>query len=283
MASAISKNAVIIERCALCKIDLKGRFSYLDEEFMSLTGYSDEELLGKSISKILDADSGELIRSLVTDRNHYDTFFDSVKLTVITKQNRKLSLCAVVSLNFIGGNPVNLQMILTKASGASRTEIYANPDQTSSDFLSNLSEMDDFKNLNELLQLILGFAGAGQLGIYDYDSSTMSLKKSVNDENDAQYANSEMPSTSIVHLMVADSGNKYSFTDEKAIQKAIEKSGSAPQEFITSFITNSNNQYVLRFIYDDKIEGNEAVAAVTKAAIGSKILQKLIDLIDNID
>jgi len=76
MASAVSKNAVIIERCALCKIDLKGRFAYLDEEFMSLTGYSDEELLGKPISKILDADSGELIRSLVTDRNHYDTFLD---------------------------------------------------------------------------------------------------------------------------------------------------------------------------------------------------------------
>ncbi|MCH9024171.1 MAG: PAS domain S-box protein [candidate division Zixibacteria bacterium] len=283
MASAISKNAVIIERCALCKIDLKGRFAYLDEEFMSLTGYSDEELLGKSISKILDADSGELIRSLVTDRNHYDTFFDSVKLTLITKQNRKLSLCAVVSLNFIGGNPVNLQMILTKASSSGRSEVYAGPDQASLDFLLNLSEIDDFNNLNELLQSMLGFAGAGQLGIYDYDKSTISLKISVNDENNAKYTNSEMPATSIVHLMVADSGNKYSYTDDKAVQKAIEKSGSAPQEFVTSFITNSNNQYVLRFIYDDKIEGKEAVAAVSKAAIGSKILQKLIDLIGNID
>ncbi|MEE8404544.1 MAG: hypothetical protein V3S17_04045, partial [candidate division Zixibacteria bacterium] len=149
--------------------------------------------------------------------------------------------------------------------------------------LSILSEMDDFKNLNELLESILGFAGAGQLGLYDYDNSTMSLKISANDENNAQYANSEMPSTSIVQLMVADSGNKYSYTDEKAVQKAIEKSGIAPQEFITSFITNSNNQFVLRFIYDDKIEGSEAVAAVNKAAIGSKILQKLIDLIGNID
>lgn len=283
MASAVSKNAVIIERCALCKIDLKGRFTYLDDEFMLLTGYIDEELLGKPISKILDADSGELIRSLVTDRNHYDTSFDSVKLTLITKQNIKLSLCAVVSLNFIGGNPVNLQMILTKASGIGRSEVYATPDQTSLDFLSNLSEIDDFRNLNELLQSILGFAGAGQLGIYDYDKSTMSLKISVNDENNAKFTNSEMPATSIVHLMVADSGNKYSYTDDKAVQKAIEKSGSAPQEFVTSFITNSNNQYVLRFIYDDKIEGKEAVAAISKATIGSKILQKLIDLIGNID
>ena len=283
MASAISKNATIIERCALCKIDLKGRFAFLDEEFMSLTGYRDEELLGKPISKILDAESGELIRGLVTDRNHYDTFFDSVKLTLITKQNRKLSLCAVVSLNFIGGNPVNLQMILTKAGGSGRSEVYAAPDQSSLDFLSNLSEMDDFKNLNELLQAILGFAGAGQLGIYDYDNSTMSLKMSVNDENNAQYANSEMPATSIVHLMVADSGNSYSYTDDKAVQTAIEKSGSAPQELATSFITNSNNQYLLRFIYDDKIEGKKAVAAVSKADIGSKILQKLIDLIGNID
>ena len=283
MASAVSKNAVIIERCALCKIDLKGRFAYLDEEFMSLTGYGDEELLGKPISKILDADSGELIRSLVTDRNHYDTSFDSVKLTLITKQNIKLSLCAIVSLNFIGGNPVNFQMILTKASRAGRTEAYSAPDESYQELLSNLSEIDDYKNLNELLQSILGFTGAGQLGIYNYDNSTMSLMISVNDENNAKYTNSEMPATSIVHLMVADSGNNYSFTDDKAVQKAIEKNGSAPQEFVTSFITNSNNQHVLRFIYDDKIEGKEAVAAVDKAAIGSKILQKLIDLIGNID
>ncbi len=282
MASAISKNAVIIERCALCKIDLKGRFAYLDEEFMSLTGYSDEELLGKPISKILDRESGELIRSLVTDRNHYDTFFDSVELTLITKQNNMVSLSAVVSLNFIGGNPVNLQMILIKASRSNRTEAYSAPDESYRELLLSLSEIDDFRNLNKLIPAVLSFTGAGQLGIYEYDDGTLSLKISANDENKANYANSEMPATSVVHVMVADSGQKYSFADDKAVQKAIEKSGSAPQEFITSFITNSNNQFVLRFIYDDKIEGKEAVAAVNKADLGSKVLQKLIDLIGDI-
>jgi hypothetical protein len=186
-------------------------------------------------------------------------------------------------LNFIGGNPVNLQIILTKAATSARTEAYTAPDERSSEFLSSLAEMDDFKDFNKLLKSVLIYTGSGQLGIYSYDKSSLALKIHINDENNAKFANSEISETSVVHLLVADSGQEYSFTDDKSVQRAIEKSGNAPHEFVTSFIAVSNKQYVLRYIFDEKIEGKEAVEAVKRAGRGSRILQKLIDLIGKID
>ena len=99
-------------RCAVCKIDLKGRFVYLDEKIESLLGYTKEELFGQSFLDFLDDSSKQLVEKLLAQRNHYETFFDTTRITAFNRSREALAMRAVVSLNFIAGNPVNYQLII---------------------------------------------------------------------------------------------------------------------------------------------------------------------------
>ena len=65
MATQVSTRSVGFRRCAVCKVDLKGRFVYIDEEIENLLGYTKEELFGKSLSDFLDETSIVLLEQLL--------------------------------------------------------------------------------------------------------------------------------------------------------------------------------------------------------------------------
>ncbi|MGH8015628.1 MAG: PAS domain-containing protein, partial [Candidatus Zixiibacteriota bacterium] len=113
MNNALSKEFIVLQRCAVCKIDLKGRFAFIDEEFLELTGYTYEELLGKPLSGVLDSAGQHLINQLLSERSHYETVYDSAPMTFIDKNRQPIRVTVIMFLNFIGGNPVNFQLIIT--------------------------------------------------------------------------------------------------------------------------------------------------------------------------
>ena len=58
-----SHSEIGFKRCAVCKIDLKGRFVYIDERTEHLLGLTKEDLFGKNIIEFLDEPSQKLSNS----------------------------------------------------------------------------------------------------------------------------------------------------------------------------------------------------------------------------
>ncbi|MFH2036685.1 MAG: PAS domain-containing protein [Candidatus Zixiibacteriota bacterium] len=101
-----------IKRCAVFKLNLVGQFVFVDEKTEQMLKIKGEQLFGKSIQDFVDIQSYELILALLNNRNHYETFFESVLLKFIDSDNREHLHHSVISLSFIAGNPANYQIIV---------------------------------------------------------------------------------------------------------------------------------------------------------------------------
>ncbi len=160
-----SSSAIGLKRCAVCKIDLKGRFVYLDEKIEDLLGYTREDLFGKSLLDFVDEPSQKLIEQLLSHRNHYETFFDSTSITLYDQSRNPVTARAVVSLNFIAGNPVNYQLIIDQADldssqAASRTQ------SPYDSIVENILAIDGALDWRQLLQVICRCTKARQACVY---------------------------------------------------------------------------------------------------------------------
>ena len=91
MATSSVSASVNLHRCALCKIDLKGKIVYVDDKIEALLGYSKEELFGKSFSDFLDKSSKALIDQLFSQRNNYEIFYDATNLTILNREKKAIT------------------------------------------------------------------------------------------------------------------------------------------------------------------------------------------------
>jgi PAS domain S-box-containing protein len=115
MPGTISCEKQVSAACAVFKIDLKGRFVYIDDETEELFGLTREELFGKSIYDFISNDSHQVLDTILGQHKRYESFFESFPLTIREGDGRFSRLDAVITLNFISGNPVNYQFILLSA------------------------------------------------------------------------------------------------------------------------------------------------------------------------
>ncbi len=104
--------------CAVFKIDLKGRFVYVDDETEELFGLSREELFGKSLYDFISPESHRLINDVFGRHARYELFYEAVPLVIRSHDGQFRRLEAVLTLNFISGNPVNYQFILRLSDAA---------------------------------------------------------------------------------------------------------------------------------------------------------------------
>ncbi|GEM_PF-1507559 len=102
-----------LTRCPVFRIDLKGRFVNVDDLTEKFLGQPSDYYFGKNISEFLDEPSNLSMQEILASGRHFETFFKSVNLTFINTNNEQIQAGAIVSLNFIGGNPSNFQFILT--------------------------------------------------------------------------------------------------------------------------------------------------------------------------
>ena len=100
-------------RCAVIKIDFNCRFVYIDEYAERLFGLPSENLFGQSIKDVLEEESYTLLLSVLPSQNHYESFFEATRLTLIDARGDRHELDIIISLNFIAGNPANYQIIFS--------------------------------------------------------------------------------------------------------------------------------------------------------------------------
>ncbi len=251
-------------RCAVCKIDLKGRFVYVDDKIESLLGHTKEHLFGKELQNFLEVPSRELIKDLLAGRNHYETFYDSVRIILIDSQSRHVPARAVIWLNFIAGNPVNFQLVLDPEP----------PGQISSPDAGNVAYqvfLDEFMaqecmSLNrECLELIRQFTGAIRAAVYVVHGDSLEPRLGCTAENPDAFDFESIPDPGNVHRHVAATGCDYAFTDEACVRAAIENDGSAPDEYVTSLVLPDRGEYLLRLAFPENMSPEAAEGAVARA------------------
>jgi len=267
-----SKVRAQIKRCAVCKIDLKGRFVYIDDEIEKILGHTKEELFGKSFLDFLDESDHEVINEILVQRNHFETFFESTEIHLLNRDRMSIPAGVVVSLNFIAGNPVNFQIVINThrerlvESGASAE----NSSETDT-FLKELLACGLPVSREEFARLAREYTSAEAVFIYENDNNALKYSAGT-----PPIENNQQDITPLLERLTRDE-SEYNFTDGEAVKKAIECEGSAPQEYIARVISPiCAIRLTLRFIFNDNIETDKAAAVCTRAELTVRLAEAVL-------
>ncbi len=253
MVDTRSANIDTIKRCAVCKIDLKGKFVYVDCEIERLIGHSKEKLFGKSFLDYLDEPSQIVLNHLIQQRNHYETYYDSVSIVLISAGKRPIKATAIFSLNFIAGNPANFMVIITPTELPS-TPATAKDSESFQLFLESIVETGGVGDWRTFLDRIRYFASARDAALYVLSNENLEPLCAVTRESGSEFAFALIPELVDQHREVLSSGNNFDFTDHDQYGAAVEKNGSAPSEYIARIAFDQNHVYLLRLIFDEEID-----------------------------
>jgi PAS domain S-box-containing protein len=120
-------------RCAVLKIGLKGRFVYVDDRAEELLGYTREALFGKSILDYLSPESNDALERFIHRRTRFESSYEILPLAIRDRDGSFRRFDAIISLNFVNGNPVNYQIIVQPPDATRRETVAAQPGETASD------------------------------------------------------------------------------------------------------------------------------------------------------
>ena len=278
MTNQLASQAIGLTRCAVCKIDMKGRLVYVDDRIEQLLGRTRENLFGKPLHDFVDRRSQELIDRILDQRNHYDTFYDAAEITLVDADGQARPAAAVVSLNFIAGNPVNFQLVLNPTPTGTTLVRHPVSDDDLKDLVTALLEVDSLADWKKFLGILCHFAGVAQAAVYVIGEESLELRSAASDDASASFAFKSIPGTNGIHQQVARTGEEYSVIDQAAVQNAIEQYGDAPGEFIVRLEFGENRQYLLRLVFTENVNRALAAKSIADTRFALSIMQKLVSL-----
>lgn len=195
----------IAVHCAVFKIDLKGRFVYIDDEVEELLGASLEELFGRPLGEYISTKSRQLLEDILARHNRYDTFYDAITLGVKLRDGEFHSFNAVITLNFIAGNPVNYQVILLPQ----QSDDCAQPSNFERRFLALLgSEVEDIP-IDEVAEIFCRVGGYNRADCYLPDDAGQLVSVGSYPKQEAGFA-----APAYIELFSIEPRNRYSFRNE---------------------------------------------------------------------
>lgn len=232
-----------VSRCAVCRIDLKGRFVYVDDGIERLMGFTREELFGKLFLDFVEEADKARVQSVLRQHNKYETNYDSLRVLLRNRKGEIISATALIALNFIAGNPVNYQVIIDTERTAAQTEDKDDENIKLRLLTQSLLEADTLNFAQKCVESLYTYFGTETCLIYHI----------VNGEPHAIYAKDSNPKSGIRVIAepkkllkwVATSDEEYSVADTEQVRRAIERAGVAPSEFICKFAL-SDEHYLLR-------------------------------------
>lgn len=274
-SNTVASTLTGFSRCAVCKIDLKGRFVYVDSEVERILGYTEEELIGKSLFEFLDQSSNELMENLLTCRNHYEKFYDTTYITIINRNKKKKSVRLVASLNFISGNPVNYQLILdTYHQPDSIIEIPTKRDR-SRNFIEKLANLEKGTDIEQYLPILKQFSEASMVCLYKLDDNQLELISTAPFNTIKDKNHSKALKTGKFYYDIYENDTDYSYSDRNKVAEAIEIYGHAPDEFVTTLTLNTREKYLIRFIFNQSTDHRKVVRSEKNIRNSIKILKHL--------
>ncbi len=157
-----------ITRCAVCKIDLKRRFTYIDDHTEELLQATREELFGKPFVDSLDPTDQPALNELFARYSRYEATFDAIRVTLVGKAGLRTPVKIIVSMNFIGGSPVNYQIVINpEEASAPLAGAQANYDHESLlAMLTTLVQTGENPDWHTLAPVLRELAGVPAVQVY---------------------------------------------------------------------------------------------------------------------
>ncbi len=267
-----------LSRCAVCKIDLKGKFVFIDEQIEQLLKESKENLFGKPLHDFLDENSAALLDTILNVRNNYETFYDTTTLNFINKENQLFCLKVVTTLNFIAGNPVNFQLIIDCENSISQPiQSYSVDEKEMLDIVSTL-DAETLSDTHLLIKFFHNLSKADSSAMYFVNENQLELVTTSETSDLENIIERTLTETSQIHFDYAESGNVYSFLNEKDVSTAIETYKKAPNEFLMSLHLANDVSCLLRMNYpiDYKISQLEKIFRQLLLAVS--VVEKILSL-----
>ncbi len=175
MATATTDVGARISRCAVCKIDQKGRFVFADEEAERLFGAPQVELFGRPLKDSLDAEDHGVIDEITGGFSRFETRYDTTHVTFIDQAGKRVPASVIVSQNFIAGNPVNYQIVIKPDALKQDTQAVGAGSSDDSEFLEFLLQFDPNRQMQELTDRVQRFTSAEKVGLFDLASEPPAL------------------------------------------------------------------------------------------------------------
>ena len=70
------------------------------------------DLFGRPLTDFLDLRDQAMVEEVTSQFNHYETFYDAARVTLVDSRENRRQALLIISLNFDAGNPVNFQIIM---------------------------------------------------------------------------------------------------------------------------------------------------------------------------
>ncbi len=266
MTNSASSKCDFIKRCAVCKIDLKGRFVYVDGEVEKLFGFPREELFGKPIQDFVCNNSRQAIEHLFSQRNNYEICYNTLNLSFKNADNNTVKVSTVVSLNLISGNPVNYILIFTSFEDELCEPENISNNNEYSDNLKALLQIGKDVDISKNLEHICSFTNTKHICMYFINGEKLELRYIVDhDERDF-----DIPEPVVLHHKVAETGETYDFTNSEI------------DDFLKEYICRlqvSESEYVLlRFMYDNNLDDESYKDILDRTKLSILLLERLYSL-----
>jgi PAS domain S-box-containing protein len=263
-----------VKRCAVCKIDLKGRFVFVDDASEQLFGRTKEELFGRLLVNFVSEADHDVLKLILNHRNHYESFFERTPLHLVGADGSLTSAIVVISLNFVAGVPVNFQIIIytDEAEQMNSSDDVSVDEETLLDAALAFDE-EDWSKLTPMLRK---FTDADWAIVYWSVDDRLEPWACCSRVEPLSAAIETSPQTTVLHRWVVESGEDYSFGDHDMVRRAIERSATAPNEYIAALETRKSGAFILRFIYsgDSDPVRIQRVAHRCRLAVG--LLRRLL-------
>ena len=267
-----------VTRCAVCKIDLKGKFVFIDDQIEQLLGDSKENLFGKPLHDFLDSESAEILDNILNVRNNYETFFDATSLKFINKQNKSFCLHVIASLNFIAGNPVNFQLIIDVENVQGETTSSVQVPVTEKEMLGYIEKVttDILSDTTPMIQYFHQISQAERTEMYFANENTLDLVATSDKSMDAEDVEKILARTEAIHFDYAESGRVYSFLNNNDVSSAIEKYKKAPNEFLIPIKISSDIRCMLRMTYPTEYNTTKLERIFRQILVATAFIEKMM-------
>ena len=267
-----------VTRCAVCKVDLKGKFVFIDDQIEQLLGDSKENLFGKPLHDFLNSESSEILDNILNVRNNYETFFDATSLTFINKQNKSFCLHVIASLNFIAGNPVNFQLIIDIENVQGESQSITQVPVSEKEMLSYIESVnsDIISDTTPMIQYFHKISQAERTEMYYANENTLDLVATSDESIDADDVEKVLARTEAIHFDYAESGKVYSFLNNNDVSSAIEKYKKAPNEFLIPLKISSDIRCMLRMTYPSEYNTTKLEKTFRQILVATGFLEKMM-------
>ncbi|MBI5267919.1 MAG: PAS domain-containing sensor histidine kinase [candidate division Zixibacteria bacterium] len=273
MTARVATDIDRVTRCALCKIDLKGRFVFLDDRTEALLGYTKEELFGKAFKDFLLESDHELFFHIMRHQRTYETAYDAIPVTIINRNRQTTPATIIVTLGYIAGNPVNYQIIV-QTDLLQRYAVASEDDSPNYQrFMATVLAMNGSLSLADVLEPIREFTGAISAAMYHLTDTGLETVATAPRDSNAPAAIDVSRLQSLLDRL-AKAAAEPKLEHDQVQHGIIETNGSIPSEYLSEFELN-DSRYLLRLLFENG-DSEAAERMAQKSTLALRLVCRLL-------